>query len=216
MRKRTNKFPLPLLNKGFTLIEVMVSIGVLGILLGVIYAFIIESYKFQSFVSEQNDAISIARDGVEELLYELRETDIADTGAYPIELANDQEFIFYSDVDTDILTERVRYFLEGTTLKKGVIEANYDAEADPPYDYNNPETITTVSTSVQNGSNPLFYYYNSNYPGDTVNNPLATPADPTEIKLIKINLQININPYRVPDTYLLENYVQLRNLKENI
>ncbi len=202
--------------KGFTLIEVVITLGILSFLMAGIYGFFIESYNFQTFVSEQNDAVSTARDGVEQLVYEIREAAPADTGAYTIELADEQELIFFSDVDADVLTERIRYFLDGTNLKKGVIEPTYDPLAEQTYAYDGTEVITTIGQAVQNGVTPIFTYYNGDWPGDIVNNPLSYPADPTEVKLIKIYLEVNINPAKVPETYQLENYVQLRNLKDNL
>jgi len=215
MRKLNKKYNYPRF-RGFTLVEIIVTLGVLSIVILGIYSFLVEIIKFQNFVSEQNAAISIARNGIEQIIQELREADISDTGAYPIALANAQELVFYSDIDNDLLTEKVRYFLDGINLKKGIIEATYDPLADPPYSYLGDEEIKNISLSVQNSAEPIFSYYNGDYPGDTINNPLPYPVNVTEVKLIKINLQININPYRVPDTYLLENYVQLRNLKENL
>lgn len=192
-------------NKGFTLIEITVVLGIMVLIMGGMYSFLIESYNFQTFVSEQNDAIASARDGVETLVLEIREAADADTGGYPIETATEQEFIFYSDVDADALTERIHYYLDGTNLKKGVIEPSGD-----PLAYSDAETVSTISEAVQNGVNVIFTYYD----GDTV--ALSYPADPTEIKLVKINLEVNINPAKVPETYFLENYVQIRNLKDNL
>lgn len=209
--------PWQLCSRGFTLVEIVIALGVFSFLIAGIYGFFVQSYKFQNFVSEQSDAISTARDGVEQLILEIRELGPADDGAYPIALADEQELIFYSDINANVLTERIRYFLDGTDLKRGVIEPTYDSEAEQPYVYDESlETISVVARAVQNGVNPVFTYYNGDWPGDEENNPLAYPADLTEVKLINIQLDVNINPAKVPETYQLENYVQLRNLKENL
>ena len=65
---------------------------------------------------------------------------------------------------------------------------------------------------VNERDNPIFYYYNGNYPGDTVNNPLATPTSPGAIRLIRVHLYVNINPIHAPDNINIESFVTLRNL----
>jgi len=48
------------------------------------------------------------------MVKEIREARSGEDGSYPIVLAGDKEFIFFSDIDNDGKTERARYFL-GTT-----------------------------------------------------------------------------------------------------
>ena len=60
----------------------------------------------------------------------------------------------------------------------------------------------------------MFSYYNKDYPADTENNPVSTPADVSEIRLIKIFLKINIDPNRAPDNIQQETFVELRNLND--
>lgn len=202
--------------QGFTLIEVVIVLGITAVIIAGMYTFLIESYSTQRYISEQSEAINNARNGVEALVLEIREAADADTGAYPIETAEEQELIFYSDIDADVLTERIRYFLDGTNLQKGIIEPL----TVPPYTYEpSNEVISTITSSVQNDTVPIFTYYNGNYLTEDEaegENPLSYPADVTDIKLIKIFLEVNIDPTKVPETYELENYVQIRNLKDNL
>lgn len=209
--KHNKQFPwlLPQ-SRGFTLLEVIIATAITTILILVIYDFFQQSLKTQTFLSEQSQAIEEAQTAIELFSKELREATDADTGAYSIVEATENSIIFYSDIDADTNTERIHYFYENDLFKKGVIEpSGY------PLAYSGSETETIISASVVNNeSAPVFTYFNEDYP--TITDPLSYPADVTSITLAKINLQINVSPEHVPDTYTLETFVQLRNLKINL
>jgi prepilin-type N-terminal cleavage/methylation domain-containing protein len=198
-------------NAGFTIIEVVVTISVVSIMFVIAASFIVDTLQSQRYLSEQNDAIVESRKAIAKLTYELRETVAADTGAYPLEELDDQEIIFYSDVDKDTYTERIRYFLQGTQLKRGVTEPTGN-----PLTYNTSnENASVIASYIENGSDPVFYYYNEDYPADTVTNPLALPADPSQTRMVQVHIETNVDPNRIPDTRMIDTYIQLRNLKEN-
>lgn len=103
--------------KGFTLIELLVTMAIFVIALGAVTSFIINSYRSQAFNYQQSTAIDQARRGIETMTKELREARMGDDGSYIIERAEEYEIIFYSDIDKDGDTERVRYFVyESQTL----------------------------------------------------------------------------------------------------
>ncbi len=97
--------------KGFTLIETLVTIAVFCLIMGVLTSLILMIYKTQSYTWDQATAVNEARRGIETMIKEIREAREASDGSYLIEKADDKEFIFYSDIDNDGKTERVRYFL---------------------------------------------------------------------------------------------------------
>ena len=97
--------------KGFTIIETLVAIAIFALALGVMTNFIVMAYRIHNFGWQQSVAIDEARKGIETMVKEIREARLGDDGSYPIEYAGDKEFIFYSDIDKDDETERVRYFL---------------------------------------------------------------------------------------------------------
>jgi len=201
-----NKIKKIFFANGFTIIEALVALGVFVIAILIITAFIINSYKLQNFTYEQSTAISEARRGIETMVKELRETLPGDTGAYPIELAETQEIIFYADFDRDDAIEKVHYWLDGSDFKKGVIEASGN-----PLTYNpTNEQVETISRYVRNYEDAIFIYRDSDYIA------LNTPADPNEVKLINVYLKINMFENRAPMDYELESDVALRNLKENL
>ena len=102
-------------NRGFTLIETLAAIGIFTLAFGATTAFILVIYRTQGYAFQQSTAINEARKGVETMVKEIREAKTGDNGSYLIEKADDNEFIFYSDIDKDGEIERVRYFLGGSS-----------------------------------------------------------------------------------------------------
>jgi len=199
---------------GFTMLETLVAMSVFTIASIVVFLFVRQGYQVQRFSFEGERTVSSAQRGIETLIREVRELLPSGAGAYPIELAQTYELVFFADFDRDNAVERVRYFIQGTTLKKGVIEPTSDPIS---YPLGN-EVVTTLSEGVRNveQSLPLFAYYNGDWPGDTVNNPLASPVNPTAIKLIRISLLLDVVPYQSPQQVTITSEVSLRNLKENL
>ncbi len=198
---------------GVTLVEVLVALGIFLFVIGIVWLFIQQSYSVQSFTLGQTIAVSEARRGVEKLVKEAREALPADTGAYPIEKAEDFEFIFYADYDRDAAVEKVRYYLDGSNFYKGVTEATGN-----PLEYlPENEQLTIISRYVRNEADePVFEYYDGSYSGKESDTPLATPANVAQIRLVHINLRINVEPDKAPTDYYLESDVQIRNLKDNL
>ncbi|MBU0570281.1 prepilin-type N-terminal cleavage/methylation domain-containing protein [Patescibacteria group bacterium] len=197
---------------GFSLIEVLVASVLICVVGGGLLA--IQSILSKNQVNVIRNYISVdeANTNISTLVRELRNTRTGDNGAYPLEQALDQEIIFYSDIDFDGQTERVRYFLSETQLTKGVIEpqgfpVTYPSEI---------EKVKVVSENVRNGATPIFYYYNGDWPSDTTNNPLDTPTRLSETKLMNVYLELNPNENNPERNYILQSYVQIRTLKDNL
>lgn len=108
--------------KAFTLIETIFTIAIFALAMGAVSGFIVMGYRTQSYTWQQSVAIGEARKGIETMVKEIREARGGDDGSYPIEYTGDKEFIFYSDIDQDGATERVRYLLgsagSGTQVKE--------------------------------------------------------------------------------------------------
>ena len=107
---------------GFTLIETLVTIAIFTIIMGAVFSFIIGLYDIEAYTWRQARAIREARIGVETMIKQIREARVGDDGSFAIKRAGDKEFIFFSDIDGDGRTERVRYFLGtvnlGTKIKE--------------------------------------------------------------------------------------------------
>lgn len=196
-------------NAGFTLIELIVVMAITGILsLGILA---LQRVMSNSSLSTLGSYLNVeeANRGIITMVKEIRNIRAGDNAAYPLERAQDQEMVFYSDVDFDGDTDKVRYTLSGTQFIRGVINPVGFPATYPSSD----EKIKVIAENVQNGSNPVFYYYNGDWPDDTVNNPLPSPARLSDTKLMKVRLEIGDN---ANNPYILESYVQIRMLKNNL
>lgn len=192
--------------KGLTIIETIVTIAIFTLSMGAVSGFIVMAYRTQSFAWEQSLAIGEARKGIETMVKEIRGARPGDDGSYIIENAADFEFVFYSDIDKDQETERVRYFIQGTDFKKGVIEPQgwpieYPAAS---------EQVFLLSQYVRN-SPPIFRYFDGS--GQEL---IELPARLKDTKLMRFYLVINVDPNRPPQDFVLESDVQIRNLKTNL
>jgi len=106
---------------GFTLIETLVTIFIFLLIFGLITTFIVSIYRTYGYTEEQAKAVDEARRGIEVMVRDARGAVTAESGAYPIERADDKQFVFYNDIDNDGKVERVRYFL-------GTVSASNDTK----------------------------------------------------------------------------------------
>lgn len=198
--------------KGMSLIEMIVAISIFTMGIAGFTMLFLKSWKSNSFILEEGMASSQASQTVTNISGKLREIRQPDTGEYMIKTANENELVIYVNEDADSNIERVRYFLDGTNhiLKKGVAEAS-GSPLSYPADYSS-DTINNLASYVMNsgGSEPVFKYY------DNTNTQLSASPTPTNIRVIEINLWINIKPLSAPENVKIGTSVELRNLDESI
>lgn len=103
------------MNRSFTLIEVLVTVGVFALVMGAVFGLIFYLYRTHSLAWQQALAIQEARRGITVMVKEIREAVSGEDGSYPVKKAGDKEFVFFSDIDKDGEVERVRYFLGGVS-----------------------------------------------------------------------------------------------------
>lgn len=199
------------MKKGFTIVEVLVSGFILAVLGFLIARIIYTVNQNQLLVFQQYDNIDKANENVQLVVKELRTARDGNNGAFVLQEANDQTIIFYSDIDFDGITEKVRYFLNGTNFYKGVIKATGYPVLYPQAQ----EKTTLLADNVRNLQTPIFYYYNSNWPQDTINNPLVFNKRLSDAKLVRIYLRINSKLDPKSD-FIAESYSQIRTLKDNL
>ena len=198
--------------KAMTLIETLVAIAVMMIAMqGFTYLFT-KVWATNGFILEAGMASAAASRATNQIVIQLRGVKQADNGDYPIDAADDFSLTIYADADDDGVTEKVRYFLDqpNDQMKIGITEP--DTSVQPPT-YTGTETVTVMTNYVVNESDdPVFYYYNDDYPGDTTTNPLTTPASIASIQLVRVHLLVNIDPINAPNNINIESFVDLRNL----
>jgi prepilin-type N-terminal cleavage/methylation domain-containing protein len=113
-------------NSGYTLIEIMIAIGIFTSIMGLVAAFQMDIFSMNDFIQsglkDQNEAKNI----IKHFVREVRSLSESNQGSYPIKQADADTFIFFSDIDHDQIKEEVRYYVEDGVLKKGVIEPSGD------------------------------------------------------------------------------------------
>ena len=188
-----------------TLLEAIIWLSVFVVILTAIVSSLRYTYRGQRFAFEQADATRSARVGIERSVRDFREASYADNGAYPIVSLATSTATFYSDYDNDDKIERVRYFLDGTTLKRGITESS----GDPAVYATSSESVSTLSTDVRNTAinTPLFTYF------DRAGAAMADLSDVDALAFVVVRLVVNLHPERAPDDFELRSSAALRNVR---
>lgn len=205
--KNSNKSKIKI--SGMTIVEAIFAIFLVLIVGIAIWTFQKDVFFFGNVLESSLDASKEARKAIKTITDEVRSASLGSNGAYPIEEASQNSFIFFSNIDGDNLKEKIHYFLSGKVLKKTVTKPT----GNPPT-YNSSNEITEeVAHFIDNGAVPLLSYYDNSYDGTS--SPLNLPADISAIRLVKITIIIDKDVSRSPEPLRVESQVTLRNLKDN-
>ena len=147
---------------GFTVAELIVSLAILVIIATIITTFQRDVFMINRGLVVQLKAQDDIRKTIEGMTAEMRNMSPSELGGYPIEAAEASSFIFYSDIDSDSIAERVRYFIDGDNLKKGIVEPTGD-----PLEYViGNEVVSVIAENLTSQAKPLFGYFNRTYVGE--------------------------------------------------
>ena len=196
--------------KGFSLIEILVALGIFSLIVVAIGLFQRDVFSLNNILQvglkNQNEAKKILRP----FANEARSASQSNLGSYPLATVASTTFSFYSDIDNDGLKEKVRYFLDDTTFKKGVIKPSGN-----PLTYNEEdEDIVRVVHDVVNVS--IFSYFDESYDGTASSTPLAQPVTPSDVRLVQVEIVIDSDPNKPPAPLPVTTQVSIRNLKDNL
>jgi prepilin-type N-terminal cleavage/methylation domain-containing protein len=195
---------------GFSIIEVLVAMFIFSLIIIAVFSFQKDIFSYNRTISDSLATQDEIRRALKIMIAEIRTSSPSNLGAYALVETANSSFIFYSNIDKDQNKERVRYFLDGTTLKKGVIKPSGS-----PLTYNpTDEVITELVHDVSNGTTPIFSYYDATYDGTTPS--LAEPIDIAVVRLIKITVTVDKDPTNPPGPITLTTQVSMRNLKDNL
>ena len=190
---------------GFTVLEMVIGLSVLG-LLG-ISAFTLQNnlVTFTRWAEGGLNQQAKIRLIFKDFAKEVRSVSPSSNGAAPVETAQSATFSFFTDIDGDGLKERIRYFLSGSTLKKGVLKP-----VGTPSVYNPAnEKVSAMITDITSPPTS-FYYFDST--GTTL--PLAQPVDVSVVRFVRIQFITDSNGAQPPGPETFEAQATLRNLRD--
>lgn len=195
---------------GFSLLEIVITTGILGLIMLGVGMFQANIFVHNTSLSGQLTSQHESRRAIEQIVTELRASSFAGNGAYPIESATATSLVFYTNVDSNGDIERIRYFMNGNILQRGIIKPS----GSNPIVYTGTETINTMVTHVINGATALFTYYDTSYTGSGT--PLSSPVNVNAVRYVHITLIIDKDLNRPPLPLRVEGGASVRNLKDNL
>lgn len=192
------------LQRGLTLIEVVVSVGIIAIIMVVISQSVIYFYRANRVTFEESFQIRSAQKGMEVLVKDLREATYGDNGAYPLGAIATSTLTFYSDVDRSAPVERITYKLIGMSLYRTIT----NSVGSPPT-YTGTVATSTVSDYVRNvGDNiPVFRYY------DASGVEITSQANIADVVSVSLSVIVDITPIHAPGEFTLRSGATIRNLR---
>lgn len=134
-------------SKGFTIVEIVVAVGISGLLVAALSVLITRAVTGNRSVFENVLTAESTRKEVSRLSETLRNAQNT-SGLNWLVLAEDNEITVQADIDDDKQIEHVRYAVEGTTLVRGITEAGQG------------ESTRVIARGIQNlaAGQPLFTY----------------------------------------------------------
>ncbi len=193
-------------SKGFSLVEMLISIAIMALLTVMVTGSIIYLYRTNATNISQAVSLNAANKALRSMVGEVRGVMYAEDGSYPLVTIATSTLTFYADVDQDGRAERVRYFVSGTTLKRGVIEptasSSYPAGS---------EVVATTTVGLHNVAKgvPLFRYFGA----DGVE--ITGQSDMLKVRLVRIEVLVNTDTKSLIQAIDIHSEAALRNLKYN-
>jgi len=197
--------------KGFTLIEILVSVAIFVAIIIVLSYFQARIFTFNNFFQSSLNIQQNARKILRPFAEEVRSATLGNDGSFAIASADTDSIEFFSDIDNDGMREKIKYYLDGTEFKKTVIEPSENPFI---YDPANEEDEQVIG-NVVNGGSPVFEYYDSGYDGSSDYQPLSYPIALTDITLVKATLLVDDNLNQPPSAVEISTQANFRNLSNN-
>ncbi|MBY0539510.1 prepilin-type N-terminal cleavage/methylation domain-containing protein [Patescibacteria group bacterium] len=190
--------------RGMTLIEVVVTVGIVAVITVAITQSVIVFYRANRVAFEESYQIRSAERGLQVLIRDLREATYGDNGAYPLGAIASSSITFYADVDRTNPIEQVQYRLSGQRLTRTVRSST----GNPPT-YTGAVSTSTVSDYVRNFDDniSLFRYY------DAAGAEVTSSAEIARVVSVSVNIIVDITPIHAPGEFTLRSGATLRNLR---
>jgi type II secretory pathway pseudopilin PulG len=196
---------------GFSVIEVLISAAVFTVLIFVVATLRTNVDTLSNLVSQKLQSRQDIDRAMEQMVTEIRSAAPSNQGAYPVEAATTSTLIFYSDVDSDGLFERIRYTVGTTTLDRGITKPSGTPLA---YSSSSETVSTLVSNLTRTTSSNVFTYYGDDYTG--TEDPLPpTSTLASAVRLVRVTLYVDVRPREAPRPAYVSQLISIRNLRDD-
>ncbi|OHA11015.1 MAG: hypothetical protein A3H69_04175 [Candidatus Sungbacteria bacterium RIFCSPLOWO2_02_FULL_47_9] len=195
--------------RGFTLVEMMFGLFVMALVGITIWTFLADIFRFSDTFQKGASSEQEVRTVFKLFTSELRSATQSAGGAFTLAETSTSSIRFYSDITGDGQAEQLHYYRSETDFIRGVINPVGGIYA------TSTESASTVIQGIRNAaSSDIFQYYDKTYTGTT--SPLAQPVTSSEVRLVKITLNVDPNLGRAPASTTFITEVMIRNLKDNL
>lgn len=198
-------------HQGMTLVEVLLTLSIFIIIVVAVGTFQVNVFSYHKAVYGSLQTSQDAQIILKTILREVRSMSPGATGQYPISVAATNTLTFFSDLDGNNVQDQITYSLIGNTIYRARI---VPSGSPATYLAANQGTTTLVTNIRNSSSTPVFEYYDDTFTGTST--PLSQPVTVTAVKLIKVNLTLDVDPNRSPLPIMYSADVNLRNLKTNL
>ncbi len=193
--------------KGFTLMEIVVVIGITGIVMAMISTLLTDSFRMQRVAVEKasvGEECQRALSGVEKDMISMIE---GENGAFPLALAESNQIIFYSDTDLDGTVEKIKISKNSKIITKEIFEPVNEI-----YPESATNTVNISSHFSQEVGDNIFAYYGSDFSG--TQNPISDPISESDVRVAKISMICALEENVESNSKIVfSTLVKLRNLK---
>ncbi|HXV27251.1 MAG TPA: hypothetical protein VD862_04505 [Candidatus Paceibacterota bacterium] len=196
--------------RGVTILELLITIAVATGVMTLATYFALDVNFFGTLLGSRLDSERGVERTLRTFISEARSMSISENGSYPIAAAAANGITFYADVDADGTFEQIRYFLDGTTIRKGVTEPTGNPATYPAVD----EQVRDVITSVVPGPDIFAYWEGLSWTGNTAS--LSAPVPVAQIRLIRMRVTVDDDPTLPPAGFTQSIDATIRNLRGEI
>lgn len=194
--------------KGMTIPELLIAMGIVSLTLAGAFSLMQLSETNWNATTNRMDARSDTARDMSTIVKTIKNAEDPDSDKGLLDVADANNIIFYSNMDTDDEPEKVQYQVSDADLVRTVTQPLTSTQ---PWVYTGTVESTTIADNLTNdASNPLFAYY---IDGATVSLP-ASSNDCNNINEVEVNLRTETVKIDKSEGMSLKTRVFLRNLGE--
>lgn len=199
---------IPVLKRGFSVVEMLTVAGILGLIAVVISSFQVTVWRENTSQQSALESEAELRGMVRQFMRDVRGAAPGNTGSYPVELASTTALTIYGDSDGDADRERIRYSISGTNLVRGVTNPSGS-----PASYLDANESKKTMVHYLATTSTRFDYFDGAYMGTT--SPLTQPVDNYRVRLIRLTATVDKDSRRAPAPLTVTGQSLIRSLKDN-